>query len=150
MPGSTPFASINEVEKTFKKLAFKPPTCDGSRYGRSLQTASCQEALLAIPRDQREITFGKRSRGQWNINLPHRFLSRASPTLSTNVSMETGVRLTFLDCRTADGTCAIEITEPAVGFMDISSGFELARAAWAVIMSCVYTYKQEGGRADGI
>ncbi|KAL9008468.1 MAG: hypothetical protein Q9173_006407 [Seirophora scorigena] len=116
MRGSTPFASISEVEQTFKKLAFRPPTCDGSRYGRNLQADSCQEVLLSIPRDQKIISFGKRNRGQWNINLPHRFLSRS---------------LTRLDDGAADG-------------------FEIARAAWAVITSCVHGFKHEGGRADGL
>lgn len=86
MRGSTPFASISEVEQTFKDLAFRPPTCDGSRYGRNLHPASCQEALLSIPRDQKMITFGKRNRGRWHINLPHRILSRASPALYNSIS----------------------------------------------------------------
>lgn len=34
--------------------------------------------------------------------------------------------------------------------MDTSSGFEMARAAWAIISSCVHDFKHEGGRADGL
>lgn len=50
----------------------------------------------------------------------------------------------------ADGTCAIEITEPTQGIGDMSSGFEIARAAWAVVTSCVGDFKHEGGIAENL
>lgn len=51
---------------------------------------------------------------------------------------------------TADGTCAIEVIEPTFGFSDQASGYEIVRAAWAVITSCVGDNKREGGIAEKI
>lgn len=77
---AAPPASFNELEEEFKNLTFKPPTCNGAAYGHNLQTESCEQALVAIPRDTRSYTFGKRQRGlSWNVNLPYRFLSRVLP-----------------------------------------------------------------------
>ncbi|KAI4139994.1 MAG: hypothetical protein L6R39_006009 [Caloplaca ligustica] len=76
LPSSTPAASFDEVEEQFKNLTtFKPPTCNGAAYGRGLSPESCHEALLAIPHETRQLIFGKRGRGRWNINLPYRVLS---------------------------------------------------------------------------
>ncbi|KAL8733767.1 MAG: hypothetical protein Q9166_001961 [cf. Caloplaca sp. 2 TL-2023] len=47
----------------------------------------------------------------------------------------------------ADGLCVIEIDVPAFGVSDESSGFEISRAAWATINTCVADYKH-GGRVD--
>lgn len=75
---STPLAGFDAVQEEFKDLTFQPPICDGSAYGRDLRLESCQEALVAIPRDTKQILFGRRGRGRWNVNLPHRFLSSPS------------------------------------------------------------------------
>lgn len=81
LPRSVPPGGIDATETGFKKLTYKPPTCNGAAYGRELQPASCQEAFFAIPRDTARISFGRRNRGRWNINLPYRFLSsRLTPS----------------------------------------------------------------------
>ena len=67
-------ASVGEVGVTY--------TCNAGLYGRP-NAASCLQALLDIPGNNREITFGNRTASQaWNIPLPFRFISRRS-TLTT-------------------------------------------------------------------
>lgn len=75
LPRSAQLTGFVASNEDIRRLTFEPPTCDGSTYGREVQPSSCQEALHAIPRDKRQISFGRRNRGQWNINVPHRVLS---------------------------------------------------------------------------
>lgn len=61
-------ASVGEVGVTY--------TCNAGLYGRP-NAASCLQALLDIPGNNQEITFGNRTGSQaWNIPLPFRFISR--------------------------------------------------------------------------
>ncbi|KAL8990903.1 MAG: hypothetical protein Q9169_008002, partial [Polycauliona sp. 2 TL-2023] len=118
--------SFEEVEEEFRQIKeFKPPTCDGDAYGRSLQLNSCREAHKMIPTDRRKLQFGLRNRGRWNVNLPHRFMS-------------------------SDGLCFIEIGTPAFGVSDQATAFDIAHAAWMIINTCVADYKSQGGRMDGL
>lgn len=68
-------ANVGEVGVTY--------TCNAGLYGRP-NAASCLQALLDIPGNNREITFGNRTAGQaWNIPLPFRFISRKSMLTTT-------------------------------------------------------------------
>lgn len=113
-------ANVGEVGVTY--------TCNAGLYGRP-NAASCLQALLDIPGNNREITFGNRTAGQaWNIPLPFRFISR-------------------------DGTCAIEFDQTQKGSItsDEATGFQMSAAAWDLIQKCssIQT-KDRGGIATGL
>ena len=49
--------------------------CDASSYGTSLSIISCAKALGGIPINRRLLHFGQRTRGVFDANLSHRFIS---------------------------------------------------------------------------
>lgn len=59
------------------KLRSKTLRCDGNLYGRSLDLLSCTEAFSQLPwkYDKREMTFGARGTGIWDVTMPYRVLS---------------------------------------------------------------------------
>ena len=49
--------------------------CDGATYGDDLNLNSCVDAFEQIPHYVNELTWGPRTQGQWNVNLPWRIYS---------------------------------------------------------------------------
>jgi len=60
-------------------LSVGPPkyTCNGAAYGRNLRVQSCTDALNSMADFHQPRTFGQRGEGDWDVNLPFRFLSSA-------------------------------------------------------------------------
>lgn len=57
-----------------KPLMSTGPLCDAD-LGEDLNPASCRNALAKIPRKPGPFTFGERDTGNWDVNLPTRYLS---------------------------------------------------------------------------
>ena len=53
------------------------PECSFN-LGRDLNYRSCEHVLTNIPRDLTPMTFGDRNTGNWDVILPHRYLSCGS------------------------------------------------------------------------
>ena len=49
--------------------------CNGDMLGTGLNVDSCWDALTQIEADDTGISFGRRSTGFWDVQLPRRFLS---------------------------------------------------------------------------
>ena len=51
--------------------------CDGVKYGAGLDIGSCSDALDLIGLDDTQRNYGHRYIGDYDVNLPFRYLSRA-------------------------------------------------------------------------
>ncbi|KAM0797557.1 hypothetical protein BDR22DRAFT_892189 [Usnea florida] len=82
-------------------------------YGRNLNPTSCDNALAKISEVTTPLTFGQRGTGNYDVVLPHRYLSD-------------------------DGQCAIDIKVDPNGMQhDVSNDLEITNAASAVRRDCV-------------
>ena len=52
------------------------PVCNGSLLGYDVNKYSCLQSLCTIPTSRREYTFGDRSNGTFDVQLPRRFSGR--------------------------------------------------------------------------
>ena len=56
--------------------AIVDPVCNGSLLGFDMNRLSCLQAWNTIPTTSNELSFGNRSEGRYNVELPRRFSSR--------------------------------------------------------------------------
>ena len=69
----TPAETVHNL--TYIHLAAPRIQCDGSKYGRGLNIASCQETWELLPTSTTRRTIGQRG-GNFDVPLPFRVLSR--------------------------------------------------------------------------
>ena len=90
--------------------------CDQRRFGNP-PSASCLEAMALLPRDASSLfrrikrSYGPRTQGTWDVNLPSRIISRKS-VIQVYLIFVTLDRLTCLLMYTiADGKCIIDYAQ---------------------------------------
>lgn len=104
-PSSSASSSVNFAAET--------PKCMGPRYGYDLERQSCLDALLSIaPDSTTRHTYGARTRGNFEVQLPYRFLS-------------------------TDGLCAIDIEVVSGKSSDVSDWAEISEKAQQLVDRCV-------------
>ena len=67
--------SVPSSNPTLKESVLK---CDRTTYGGDLRMDSCYDAYYNIFPDDTEHSYGDRSRGRYDRNLPRRYISRKS------------------------------------------------------------------------
>ena len=115
-----------------------------SKYGVTLLTHHCNEALESIPEDSHLWVFGRRTRPNVQFGLPFRFLSG---TLSAGILLGASFlrsstyhdRVSVCSYCAVDGTCAIDISMSSSGGADadIGSWAQIRDAAKHIIEDCV-------------
>ncbi|KAI4195672.1 MAG: hypothetical protein LQ346_003365 [Caloplaca aetnensis] len=100
--------------------------CKGSSFGTRINYASCLDAFGTFKRgtDNRPITVGQRGSGAF-MSLPRRLISD-------------------------DGLCVFDIVKRGTGPPERTTGYEIARAAWKLMLECVRDRGGEGGVVSGI
>ena len=117
--------SLNALKTTL--LAATTPRCIGTRYGYDLKSQSYIDTWRSIPaNDQTRFTFGARTMGQFEVQLPYRVLS-------------------------TDGLCAVDIRERPGAKWDSATWAEISVKAREIVDSCVLLHGQKlGGTIGGV
>ncbi|KAI4145613.1 MAG: hypothetical protein L6R39_003755 [Caloplaca ligustica] len=101
------------------------PSCNGRLYGRNLRYASCMQVNRVMSSTTDFRSFGERGTGNYQGNLPFRYLSR-------------------------DGLCAIDLSHAPGMDWDTVRPNDLKEAARLVIQICVRGKPNEGGQITGL
>ena len=73
---SDPYSAL--LNTTQKPLGDQVYQCNGDLYGRQLPFMSCARALLFLPDISQKVSFGPKTQGHWNFEVPYRLLSGES------------------------------------------------------------------------
>lgn len=115
--------SLNASKTTL--LAATTPRCKGTRYDYGLKSQSGIDAWRSIPaKNQTRFTFGARTMGQFEVQLPYRVLS-------------------------TDGLCAVDIRERPGAKWDSATWAEISVKAREIVDSCVLLLSQKLGVTVG-
>ncbi len=110
---SFPLYTPSSNTTSTNSLTSDEPRCLGARYGYDLPRSSCLDAWRSIPTDDEQHTFGSRSGGTFEYQLPYRFPSR-------------------------DGLCAIDVIDTRGGEVwDYSSWAGVSKRAKELLDYCV-------------
>ena len=106
--------------------------CSGEEFGKNLRYNSCLDALTEIPEDGDPKTVGFRDMGDFDIPLPHRFISGKVHSWTLGSS-----RLHCLRYSAEDGFCIFDIMIPNMVLIDRISLRELRSAGRELLNRCV-------------
>ena len=73
---STTFGSSASSSNSSLDAGNRAPVCDGNLLGFDMNRYSCLQAWNTIPTNHRQLTFGDRLNGRFDVQLPRRFSGR--------------------------------------------------------------------------
>ncbi|KAI4171807.1 MAG: hypothetical protein LQ346_008702, partial [Caloplaca aetnensis] len=112
---SDPYSAL--LNATQKPLGGQVYQCNGDLYGRRLPFLSCMDALVFLPDLKQKFSFGPKTQGNWNFEVPHRILS-------------------------GDGLCAVDLELNSNALSDRALGTDLVKAAQWLLAECFGEYQQ--------
>lgn len=140
---SDPFSAL--LNTTQKPLGDQVYQCNGDLYGRQLPFMSCLGALVFLPDMPQRFSFGPKTQGQWNFEVPYRLLSGESSGQVPLSEIEIGAAANkLLTGILGDGLCAIDLELNSNALSDRAKGTDLVKAGQWLLTEC-YGDHQQGG-----
>lgn len=138
---SDPYSAL--LNATQKPLGGQVYQCNGDLYGRRLPFLSCMDALVFLPDLKQKFSFGPKTQGNWNFEVPHRILSgESSEQIPASNRIQCGQPC--VDLTPGDGLCAVDLELNSNALSDRALGTDLVKAAQWLLAECFGEYQQGG------